>query len=98
MTPSRSVAGNRRSPVTGKTARRMRMQPRTPDNAPVLLTITTRMADRPNTSPAGFRCQIEREHLLPTLALMQAIAESYPALPILSHVFLDARPPSTLEL
>jgi len=74
------------------------MQPSTSDNPPVLFTIATNAADRPNTSAAGFRCQIEREHLLPTLGLMQAIAESHPALPILSHVLLEARALDTLTL
>ncbi len=74
------------------------MQPNTQGNGPVLCTTATSVADRPNASPAGIRCQIEREQLLPTLGLMQAIAESHPALPILSHVLLDACAPDTLAL
>jgi DNA polymerase-3 subunit beta len=52
----------------------------------------------PTPQPSGFRCQLSREHLLPALTLMQAIAEPRTSLPILSHVFLEARPPDTLEL
>ena len=74
------------------------MQPTTEDTAPVLFTIVTSEADSSNTAPTGFRCQIEREHLLPTLGFMQAIAESHPALPILSHVLLEAHAPDTLAL
>ena len=47
---------------------------------------------------SGFRCQISREHLLPALTLVQAIAEPRTSLPILSHVYLEARAPDTLEL
>ena len=74
------------------------MQPNTQDNGPVLFTTATRVADRPSASPAGFRCQIEREQLLPTLGLMQAIAESHPTLPILSHVLLEVCAPDTLAM
>jgi hypothetical protein len=71
------------------------MQSITEDTAPVLFTIAARAADTANLSPAGFHCQIEREQLLPTLGFMQAIAESHPALPILSHVLLEAHAPDT---
>jgi DNA polymerase-3 subunit beta len=47
---------------------------------------------------SSFRCQISREHLLPALTLVQAIAEPRTSLPILSHVCLEARAPDTLEL
>jgi DNA polymerase III sliding clamp (beta) subunit (PCNA family) len=47
---------------------------------------------------SGFRCQIGREYLYPALTLVQAIAESHTSLPILSHVFLEARSHNTLEL
>lgn len=40
---------------------------------------------------SSFRCQISREHLLPALTLVQAIAEPRTSLPILSHVCLEAR-------
>lgn len=56
------------------------------------------LPDTPTPSRAGLRCQLAREHLLPALTLMQAVAESRTSLPILSHVCLEARPPDTLEL
>ena len=52
----------------------------------------------PTPQGSGFRCQLSREHLLPALTLMQAIAEPRTSLPILSQVFLEARAPDRLEL
>ncbi len=74
------------------------MRPSTSDTPLVLFTIATNEADSSNISATGLRCQIEREQLLPTRGLMQAIAESHPTLPILRHVLLEARPPATLAL
>lgn len=72
------------------------MEPSTQETAPLLFTAPA--LDAPSPLPTEFRCQIGRDPLLPALALMQAIAESHPALPILSHVYLEARAPDTLAL
>ena len=58
------------------------------DTNDALFTVPSSTSNPTNVTHAGFRCQISREQLLPTLGLMQAIAESHPSLPILSHVFL----------
>jgi DNA polymerase III subunit beta len=71
----------------------------TPHDATAALFSTPSSAPgTPAAHHSGFRCQILREHLLPALTLMQAIAEPHPSLPILSHVFLEARPHDALEL
>ena len=68
------------------------------DTNDALFTVPSSTPNPTDVTHAGFRCQISREQLLPTLGLMQAIAESHPSLPILSHVYLEARAPDTLAL
>jgi len=68
------------------------------DTHDALFTVPSSTPHPTGVTHAGFRCQIGREHLLPTLSLMQAIAESHPSLPILSHVLLEARAPDVLAV
>jgi DNA polymerase III subunit beta len=68
------------------------------DNTSPLFTVSPRAPETSCPVSAAFRCQIDREQLLPALALMQAIVEAHPSLPILSHVYLEARAPQTLAL
>ncbi len=71
----------------------------TPQNATdALFSLPSAAPNTPAPHGSGFRCQLAREHLLPALTLMQAIAEPRTSLPILSQVFLEARAPDRLEL
>jgi DNA polymerase III subunit beta len=48
--------------------------------------------------PIGFACETTRDALLPTLTLMHGIAEKRSSLPMLTHVYLEARTDGTLAL
>lgn len=68
------------------------------DTTAALFSVPSSTLDPTQVEHSGFRCQISREHLLPALTLVQAIAEPRTSLPILSHVCLEARALDTLEL
>lgn len=59
-------------------------------NASLFVTSPSPTVDTPSL-PVGFRCETTREALLPTLTLMHAIAEKRSSLPMLTHVYLEAR-------
>ena len=46
----------------------------------------------------GFYCTTTREDILPSLSLVQAIAEKRSSLPILTQVYVEARPEGRLAL
>lgn len=52
----------------------------------------------PTTTPTPLHCRVPRDTLVPLLALLHSVAETRSAVPILTHLSLEAQASGTLEL
>jgi DNA polymerase III subunit beta len=66
-------------------------------NDSLFVTASSTAVDAPPL-PVGFQCETTRDALLPTLTLMHGIAEKRNSLPILTHVYLEARAEGCLAM
>lgn len=55
-------------------------------------------APAPVTTPEVLRCRVQREQLVPILALLQSVAEKRSTLPILTHVYIASHGSGYVEL